>query len=361
MPRTPSPKYTTVPFLDLFWPAETGSADAVADRLIRHAKALKAARLPDYDLDEAWIELDRRTQKRIWACAHRYVECRDADPRAADTLDRKDRKALERVRDGVRLVAIHSEHRADEIASELHFAMPWMAEATERVWHGMRTSVREGAPGLRLPPVLLVGPPGVGKSHWARRLAELIDTPAVLIDATGESASFGVVGCQRGWGTARAGRPVEQIIAHRIGNPTVIIDEIEKAGRPTSRGGRAWSLPEALLPLLERSTARTWSCPFYRVTMDMSWIGWVLTANDLDGLPEPLLSRVAPIRIPPLTNSQLIEFARQQVAAAGLDDALVDGIAETIEMASAHRRPSLRTIIRMVESARTVLHSPVLH
>lgn len=40
--------------------------------------------------------------------------------------------------------------------------MAWMAPATEAVWHAMRRSVREGWPGLRLPPILLDGPPGIG-------------------------------------------------------------------------------------------------------------------------------------------------------------------------------------------------------
>ena len=364
MPFAPPASSITIQFTDLVWPAETGSVHAVASRLLRHARTLAAMRLPRNEGAPEWVELDPHVRSRTEARARRYVECRDARPNVASGLDRKDYAALERVRDGVRLAAIPSEHRADEIAAELHDEMPWMAEATERAWHAMRASARDGALGLRLPPLLLVGDPGVGKSRWARRLVDLIDAPAVLIDATGENASFGAVGCQRGWGSARPGRVVEAILAHRVGNVVVVIDEIEKAGTATSRGGRTFSLPEALLPLLERSTARTWSCPFYRVTMDMSWVGWVLTANSTNGLPEPLLSRVAPIRISSLTDEHLVTFARRQVAAAGMDDAVADGIAEVIEATSAcrpHRRPSLRTVVRMVERARTVLDRPVLH
>ncbi|WP_299841911.1 hypothetical protein [uncultured Jannaschia sp.] len=51
-------------------------------------------------------------------------------------------------------MAIPTEHLADKIAAALHADMPWMAAATETVWHAMRRSVREGDPGLRLPPLL---------------------------------------------------------------------------------------------------------------------------------------------------------------------------------------------------------------
>jgi hypothetical protein len=45
-----------------------------------------------------------------------------------------------------------------------------MAPATEAVWQAMRRSVRSGEPGLRLPLLLLDGPAGIGKGHWARHL-----------------------------------------------------------------------------------------------------------------------------------------------------------------------------------------------
>ena len=98
------------------------------------------------------------------------------------------------LKDSARLIRILSEHRAAEIAAALHGEMPWMAPATETVWHAMRRSVREGWPGLRIEPLQLTGPPGIGKSHWARLLGKLLSTATTVIKAAGENASFGVVG-----------------------------------------------------------------------------------------------------------------------------------------------------------------------
>ena len=188
--------------------------------------------------------------------------------------------------------------------------MPWIAPATEVIWHAMRRSWRESAPGLRIPPLLLDGPPGIGKSYLARILGKLLSTTITVIEATGENVSFGIVGSQRGWGGSHPGRLIETILQSRIVNPVMVVDEVEKAGRVTSTNGHAFGLAEALLPLLEPLTAQRWSCPYYQVRFDMSWVIWVLTSNDCRRLPEPLLSRCPPIRLRHVTLAELTGFVR---------------------------------------------------
>jgi len=65
-----------------------------------------------------------------------------------------------------------------------------MAPVTERIWHEMRRSVRSGDEGLRLRLLLLDGPPGIGKSHWARRLGDLpYRTPSPFVECLIQQAS----------------------------------------------------------------------------------------------------------------------------------------------------------------------------
>lgn len=237
-----------------------------------------------------FIGISAHDTTRISRRVKRILEKRKAAS-GLEHLKSDDRARLEILKDGVRLISLRNEHHADELAAALHKDMPWMAPATEVVWRAMRRSVREGCPGLKIPPLLLDGPPGIGKSRLARLLGKLLSTSTTVIEATGENASFGVVGSQRGWGGSCPGRLIETILQSRIANLVMVVDEVEKAGRATSTNGHAFGLAEALLPLLEPLTAQRWSCPYYQVKFDMSWVIWVLTSNDYRLLPEPLLSR----------------------------------------------------------------------
>jgi hypothetical protein len=102
---------------------------------------------------------------------------------------------------GVMISRVPTEHDAEVIAAALHEELPWLAPATEQVWNGLRQSVRDGLAGYRFPPLLMVGPPGIGKSHFGRHLATLLEVPSTIIEATGERASFSLVGSQHGWGS----------------------------------------------------------------------------------------------------------------------------------------------------------------
>ncbi|WP_415182951.1 AAA family ATPase [Phaeovulum sp.] len=274
-------------------------------------------------------------------------------------LNRDARETLSGLSDGVQIVRLATEHRADEIAATLHDEMPWMAQATTLAWHAMRESVRIGAPALHLPPMLLDGPPGVGKSYWARRLAELIGTPSELIDAANEPAGFAVAGSQKGWGSAHRGRPVELFLRERVGNPIMVIDEIDKVGEVRSNKGISFALSNALLPMLEPLSAQAWSCPYFRVTFDMRWISWILTSNNRRRVPAPLLSRCRVVDVPPLSGAHLAHFARREGRVRGLSEDAIATLAEMLE-GSSHRL-DLRAVINLIDDLVAHENSPRAH
>lgn len=317
---------------------------------------------PGDDLGLDWlppVELSRRDNQRIDRRAACLYKARMAASGLAH-LKKEDRERLAVLKDGVRLAEIETEHRADELAAALHAEFPWLGPATEQVWHAMRRSVREGWPGLRLSPLLLDGAPGIGKSVWARELGTLIGAPSMVVEATSESASFGLVGSQRGWSNAAPGRLLQTILQSRVGNPIVIIDEAEKAGSVSSSSGRSFDLSTSLLPLLEPATAKDWNCPYFEVGFDMGWIGWVMTSNDFRQLPEPLLSRCPPIRLRDPSLEELIGFARRQGDKRGLSEASIEAVVETLgRMARQAPRLSLRTVIRMLDLAERLETTPV--
>ncbi|MFH5774398.1 AAA family ATPase [Paracoccus sp. NGMCC 1.201697] len=361
---------TRIPFIEarFFDPHDTQRM--IEERLMTQLRRFRVADLsfpiPESEEDDEHapsipLALSDSDRRKISRRAKRLLELREAAS-GLSHLKRDDRERLEVLRDGARLIKIPSEHRADELAAALHSEMPWMAPATEMVWHAMRRSVREGWPGLHLPPILLDGPPGIGKSHFARRLGEVLSAPTTVIEATGENASFGVVGSQRGWGSAHPGRLIATILDSRIANPVMVVNEVEKAGPVVSNKGIAFGLPEGLLPLLEPMTARRWSCPYYQVRFDMSWVTWVLTSNNYRLLPGPLLSRCPPLRLQPLTLSDLIWFAQRQARERGLSEPSTDALIETLEAAFVPpQQRSLRLVIRLLDRAADLQNTPMRH
>ncbi|MBU0644243.1 MAG: AAA family ATPase [Alphaproteobacteria bacterium] len=307
----------------------------------------------DYALSEAdRLKVRRRAAAYLSAVSRRS---------GMDHLDPKERARLEVFRNGAQIQPVETEHHADEIASCLHTEMPWMAPATERLWHDMRASVRNGDPAPLVRPMLLVGPPGIGKSYWSRLLGAQLSVPTTIIEATSEPAAFAVTGSQKGWGSAGPGKVLEGIMASQIANPVIVVDEIEKAGDVQSAGGQRYSLTEGLLPFLERSTARRWSCPYFRIVFDMSWITWILTANSVNGLPAPFLSRCPPIELRALTQEHLIGFAEREGLRRDLPPDAVDAVKDVIMAIKKPHNVSLRSVVRMLDAVDQLMNRPALH
>ncbi|PRZ45306.1 AAA family ATPase [Tritonibacter scottomollicae] len=364
---------TKIKFIDAHFSDPDENEFALKRRFEWHLRKLRALqdgvspKVPrDFEDELRWnedliaVHLSEKDRNKVLRRARRVMGAR-AKASGLSHLRSDDRRALEVFRGGAELVGIASEHRADEIAAAIHAEMPWMAAATDFLWKAMRRSVRAGEPGFRLPPVLLDGPPGGGKSVWSRELGRHLGVPRCGIEGTAEQASFVVNGSQRGWGSAFPGRPLQAIVQSLCANPIVVIDEIEKAGRPTSTKGQAYGLADGLLPLLERSSAVAWKCPYYQVGFDMSWISWVLTSNSLRTLPAPFLSRLDILRLVGPGKSDLISFAEREAARRGLSDAALGAICEVIDQIAQAHELNLRHVSRMLSRAEAMASSPLSH
>ncbi len=298
-----------------------------------------------------------RIKRRAEALAKRRHKANGLDHLKDDERDR-----LKGLLGEVPAAVMPSEHRADEIAAALHEEMPWMAPATEAAWHALRRSARLGEP-VRVGPLVLTGPPGVGKTAWARRLAGQLAVASTVIDASQGLASFSLTGQERGWSGSQPGRPLGTMVDNRIANPIVIVDEICKAGSPVSSRGVSAAFLPALLGLLEPESAQDWHCPHFKVPVDMRHLSWVMLANTLRTVPEPVLSRARVLPIPDVTLEQLQGFARVRGRAMALPDPAIDAIVEAVGQAADRlpRRLSLRDINRMLERAEDLAALPILH
>jgi ATP-dependent Lon protease len=140
---------------------------------------------------------------------------------------------------------------------------------------------------LEITPMLLLGPPGIGKTHFAREVAELLGTGLGFISMSSLTAGWVLSGASSQWKGARAGKVFETLVDGQYVNPVMVVDEIDKA-----RGEHAYDPLGALYSLLEHDTAGTFTDEFAEVPIDASQVIWVATANDERSIPEPILNRM---------------------------------------------------------------------
>jgi ATP-dependent Lon protease len=140
---------------------------------------------------------------------------------------------------------------------------------------------------LEITPMLLLGPPGVGKTHFAREVAHLLGTGMGFISMSSLTAGWVLSGASSQWKGARPGKVFETLVDGQYANPVMVVDEIDKA-----RGEHAYDPLGALYSLLEHDTAGTFTDEFAEVAIDASQVVWVATANDERAIPEPILNRV---------------------------------------------------------------------
>jgi ATP-dependent Lon protease len=140
---------------------------------------------------------------------------------------------------------------------------------------------------LEIAPMLLLGPPGIGKTHFAREISQLLGTGMGFISMSCLTAGWVLSGASSQWKGARPGKVFETLVDGAYANPVMVVDEIDKA-----RGEHAYDPLGALYSLLEHDTAQAFTDEFAEVAIDASQVIWVATANDDRAIPEPILNRM---------------------------------------------------------------------
>lgn len=172
---------------------------------------------------------------------------------------------------------------------------------------------------VKLRPLLLIGPPGSGKTTYLQRLLQELGVPAEVFPCGGTSDSA-LMGTARRWSSGEPSVPLSLIRRYNVASPGVILDELEKASASRHNG----SLFDCLLGLLEPQSARCWRDPYIQAPVDLSHIVWVATANSPDGIPLTLLDRMTAIQFPVPDHSHLHALAnailKQTLVSQGYDE-----------------------------------------
>lgn len=165
---------------------------------------------------------------------------------------------------------------------------PQFREVTAWIVRAAGLSLATATP-LRLDPAVVVGPPGTGKTFYARKLAEALGVPSDVIAMnlmTDRGAAFS--GLAPVWRASGPGKVAKLLIEGSHACPLVVIDEIEKAS-PINPNETPTN---ALHSFLERGNAARFVDEFVDLPIRADHIFWFATANSLDPLPESIVDRL---------------------------------------------------------------------